>query len=224
MSILTFLLLDIRSGSRLVLLVASCSLIRPSLACPANQWGKPLIYLPAPRCCNRWPPGQQRRRLRPASCSSGTGSRCLQRRRRISAGQQRRRLLPARCSSGTGSRRLQRQRRISAGQQRRRLRPARRTVAAVAPSAAGSRRVLCRRRISAASAGTGRGAREGGGWDGRGRRSGEGWGDGRVGGEATAEARSQQVQDHSQVQDRHTSYQLRQPMHGACKTTKRATC
>jgi hypothetical protein len=35
------------------------------------------------------------------------------------------------------------------------------------------------------------------------------------GGEATAEARSRQVQDHSQVQNRHTSDQLRQPMHGA---------
>ncbi len=33
--------------------------------------------------------------------------------------------------------------------------------------------------------------------------------------EATVEARLRQVQDHSQVQNRHTSDQTRQPMHGA---------
>jgi hypothetical protein len=54
------------------------------------------------------------------------------------------------------------------------------------------------------------GGREGGVGTERGRLGGR-----KGGGEATAEARSRQVQDHSQVQNRHTSDQLRQPMHGA---------
>ena len=49
--ILTFILLVIRSGSRLIRLVVACCLIGPSFAYPAQQQGKPLcFYFPAPRC------------------------------------------------------------------------------------------------------------------------------------------------------------------------------
>ena len=48
--ILTFILLVIRSCSRLIRLVVACCLIGPSFACPAQQQGKPLyFYFPAPR-------------------------------------------------------------------------------------------------------------------------------------------------------------------------------
>ncbi len=49
-----FFLLNIRSGSRLVLLVAAGSIgpSQTSLACPAHQRGDPLFYFPAPRFCD----------------------------------------------------------------------------------------------------------------------------------------------------------------------------
>ncbi len=48
--ILTFILLVIRSGSRLIRLVVACCLIGPSFAYPAQQHSKPLwFYIPAPR-------------------------------------------------------------------------------------------------------------------------------------------------------------------------------
>ncbi len=71
--ILTFILLVIRSGSRLIRLIVACCLIGPSFAYPAQQQGKPLcFYFPAPRCCgSRFPllaasapgPSPQRHRL-----------------------------------------------------------------------------------------------------------------------------------------------------------------
>jgi hypothetical protein len=49
--ILTFILLVIRSGSRLIRLVVACCLIGPSFAYPPQQQGKPLwFYFPATRC------------------------------------------------------------------------------------------------------------------------------------------------------------------------------
>jgi hypothetical protein len=46
-----FILLVIRSGSRLIRLVIACCVIRTSFACPAQQQSKPLcFYFPAPRC------------------------------------------------------------------------------------------------------------------------------------------------------------------------------
>ncbi len=49
--ILTFILLVIRSGSRLIRLVVACCLIGPSFECPAQQLDKSLcFYFPAPRC------------------------------------------------------------------------------------------------------------------------------------------------------------------------------
>ena len=78
--ILTFILLVIRPGSRLIRLVVACCLIRPSFACPAQQQGKPLcFYFPDPRCGHRRLRARARRR-------SGTGPRCCPRRRRVSAG------------------------------------------------------------------------------------------------------------------------------------------
>ena len=78
-NILTFILLVIRSGSRLIRLVVACCLIRPSFACPAQQQGKPLcFYFPDPRCGHRRLRARARRR-------SGTGPRCCPRRRRVSA-------------------------------------------------------------------------------------------------------------------------------------------
>ena len=78
-NILTFILLVIRSGSRLIRLVVACCLIRPSFACPSQQQGKPLcFYFPNPRCGHRRLRARARRR-------SGTGARCCPRRRRVSA-------------------------------------------------------------------------------------------------------------------------------------------
>ena len=53
--ILKFILLVIRSSSRLIRLVLVCCLIGPSFACPSQEQGKPLcFYFPAPRCGHRW--------------------------------------------------------------------------------------------------------------------------------------------------------------------------
>jgi hypothetical protein len=51
LTFIPFILLVIRSGSRLIRLVRACCLIRTSFACPAQQQSKPLcFYFPAPRC------------------------------------------------------------------------------------------------------------------------------------------------------------------------------
>jgi hypothetical protein len=96
LSILTFILLVIQSGSRLKWLAVACCLIGPSFACPAQQQSKPLcFYFPAPRCGHCWLPllaAPALARRRSLSC---TGSRCCQRRRRVSAA--------ATASAGAGS-------------------------------------------------------------------------------------------------------------------------
>jgi hypothetical protein len=89
--------LIIRSGFRLVRLVAAFSLIESAPACPLHQVSKLVcINSPPPGAAIAGPPGQHRRWLLPASSSRGIGSRRVQRRRRISAGQQRCRLRPVR--------------------------------------------------------------------------------------------------------------------------------